>query len=51
MNGSARVFVYGTLLSGGPNHRLRADAALVGEARTEPESDLAMLGSGLAETM
>lgn len=45
MNGSARVFVYGTLLSGGPNHGLLADAALVGEARTEPAFDLVSLGA------
>jgi gamma-glutamylaminecyclotransferase len=45
LNGTTRVFVYGTLLSGEPNHRLLADAALVGAARTEPEFDLVSLGA------
>ncbi len=44
-NGKTRVFVYGTLLSGEPNHRLLASAARVGEARTEPAFDLVSLGA------
>jgi len=44
-NGKTRVFVYGTLLSGEPNHRLLVDAALVGEARTEPVFELVSLGA------
>ena len=45
MNGSARVFVYGTLLSGEPNHRLLAGVEFVGDARTEPVFDLVSLGA------
>ena len=44
-NGKTRVFVYGTLLSGEPNHRLLVDAALLGEARTEPAFELVSLGA------
>ncbi len=44
-NGKTRVFVYGTLLSGEPNHRLLGDAALVGEAKTEPAFELVSLGA------
>jgi len=44
VNGRTRVFVYGTLLRGEPNHRLLARAGLVGEARTRPEFDLVDLG-------
>ena len=44
-NGMARVFVYGTLLSGEPNHRVLADAELLGEASTEPAFHLVDLGA------
>ena len=43
--GQHRVFVYGTLLDGEPNHRLLATAAFVGEARTEPAFLLVSLGA------
>ena len=45
MTGKIRVFVYGTLLDGEPNHRLLVSAALVGEARTEPTFRLVSLGA------
>jgi gamma-glutamylcyclotransferase (GGCT)/AIG2-like uncharacterized protein YtfP len=41
----ARVFVYGTLPSGEPNHGLLAEATCEGLARTAPEFDLVDLGA------
>jgi gamma-glutamylaminecyclotransferase len=43
-NGTTRVFVYGTLLRGEPNHRLLTSALFVGGAHTEPAFDLVSLG-------
>ncbi|AKQ68193.1 hypothetical protein A176_005105 [Myxococcus hansupus] len=37
---ATRVFVYGTLLSGEPNHRLLRGARRIGSARTQPRFSL-----------
>jgi gamma-glutamylaminecyclotransferase len=42
---TTRVFVYGSLLSGEPNHRLLARAPLVAETVTEPRFALHDLGA------
>lgn len=40
----SRIFVYGTLLRGEPNHRLLARATFVGDARTRAEWRMVSLG-------
>jgi len=41
---TTRIFTYGTLMTGQPNHRLLAGAKMLGEARTRPEFNLVDLG-------
>lgn len=45
-----RIFVYGTLVRGGPRHRMLARARFLGEARTAPRFTLLDLGSCPAMT-
>ena len=45
MSTTTRVFVYGSLLSGEPNHRVLARACRVGEASTVPRFALHDLGA------
>ncbi len=44
MKTTTRIFTYGTLMTGQPNHRLLARAKWIGSARTEPRFDLVDLG-------
>jgi len=41
---TTRIFTYGTLMTGQPNHRLLARAKRIGTARTQPVFDLVDLG-------
>lgn len=45
LNETTRVFTYGTLMTGQPNHRLLVNARRIGAARTEPRYDLLDLGA------
>jgi len=44
MKTTTRIFTYGTLMAGQPNHRLLARAKRIGPARTQPRFDLVDLG-------
>ena len=41
---TTRIFTYGTLMAGQPNHRLLLRAKRIGPARTQPRFDLVDLG-------
>ena len=41
---TTRIFTYGTLMTGQPNHRLLTGARMLGQARTEARFDLVDLG-------
>jgi len=41
---TTRIFTYGTLMTGQPNHRLLTGARMLGAARTEARFDLVDLG-------
>ena len=44
-NAPIRLFVYGTLMRGEPNHHYLAQSRFLGEARTEPAYTLVSLGA------